>query len=175
MLLDICKINWKFTQYIACFHGAILKKMCIYPKTQNSTTKAWKNLMFPPKIFYMSKNIDTEAENLVLQNTLHWFRVNNNALSLFIYILFVFYLTINLFLFIILMLTIGAWLSLVERCVRDAEVASSNLVAPTKTVSVSYRSCFFIAVSPAKMPHFISIPIPLFPLRLFTRFSLVNM
>lgn len=25
----------------------------------------------------------------------------------------------------------GAWLSLVERCVRDAEVASSNLVAPT--------------------------------------------
>ena len=25
---------------------------------------------------------------------------------------------------------IGAWLSLVERCVRDAEVASSNLVAP---------------------------------------------
>ena len=24
----------------------------------------------------------------------------------------------------------GAWLSLVERCVRDAEVASSNLVAP---------------------------------------------
>ena len=25
-----------------------------------------------------------------------------------------------------------AWLSLVERCVRDAEVASSNLVASTK-------------------------------------------
>ena len=46
-------------------------------------------------------------------------------------ILFVFHLTINLFLFIILLLPIGAWLSLVERCVRDAEVASSNLVAPT--------------------------------------------
>ena len=27
---------------------------------------------------------------------------------------------------------IDAWLSLVERCVRDAEVASSNLVATTK-------------------------------------------
>ena len=26
---------------------------------------------------------------------------------------------------------IGVWLSLVERCVRDAEVASSNLVAST--------------------------------------------
>ena len=26
----------------------------------------------------------------------------------------------------------GMWLSLVERCVRDAEVASSNLVATTK-------------------------------------------
>ena len=26
---------------------------------------------------------------------------------------------------------IGAWLSLVERCVRDAEVAGSNPVAPT--------------------------------------------
>ena len=30
------------------------------------------------------------------------------------------------------MLIIVAWLSLVERCVRDAEVASSNLVATTK-------------------------------------------
>ena len=49
-------------------------------------------------------------------------------------ILFVFHLTINLFLFIILLLPIGAWLSLVERCVRDAEVASSNLVAPTKNL-----------------------------------------
>ena len=28
---------------------------------------------------------------------------------------------------------IEAWLSLVERCVRDAEVASSNLVASTYT------------------------------------------
>ena len=27
--------------------------------------------------------------------------------------------------------THGAWLSLVERCVRDAEVAGSNPVAPT--------------------------------------------
>ena len=32
--------------------------------------------------------------------------------------------------------TIGAWLSLVERCVRDAEVAGSNPVAPIKTPQV---------------------------------------
>ena len=32
---------------------------------------------------------------------------------------------------IILTYVIEAWLSLVERCVRDAEVASSNLVAST--------------------------------------------
>ena len=30
----------------------------------------------------------------------------------------------------------GAWLSLVERCVRDAEVAGSNPVAPIKTPQV---------------------------------------
>lgn len=30
------------------------------------------------------------------------------------------------------MLIFDAWLSLVEHCVRDAEVASSNLVATTK-------------------------------------------
>ena len=34
---------------------------------------------------------------------------------------------------IILTYVIEAWLSLVERCVRDAEVASSNLVASTYT------------------------------------------
>ena len=34
---------------------------------------------------------------------------------------------------------IGAWLSLVERCVRDAEVASSNLVAPTLKDAVKSR------------------------------------
>ena len=33
--------------------------------------------------------------------------------------------------YIILTSVIEAWLSLVERCVRDAEVASSNLVAST--------------------------------------------
>ena len=31
------------------------------------------------------------------------------------------------------LIRLGVWLSLVERCVRDAEVASSNLVAPTFT------------------------------------------
>ena len=36
---------------------------------------------------------------------------------------------------------IEAWLSLVERCVRDAEVASSNLVIPTRKKHA--KACFF--------------------------------
>ena len=34
---------------------------------------------------------------------------------------------------------IGAWLSLVERCVRDAEVAGSNPVAPTFPKPLFYK------------------------------------
>ena len=42
-----------------------------------------------------------------------------------------------------------AWLSLVERCVRDAEVASSNLVASTDRKSVIYKGLrFFILKFP---------------------------
>ena len=43
----------------------------------------------------------------------------------------------------------GAWLSLVERCVRDAEVAGSNPVAPTKKDSFA-RQCeaiFFVDIT----------------------------
>ena len=36
------------------------------------------------------------------------------------------------------------WLSLVERCVRDAEAASSNLVIPTITDSHKPNDCPFI-------------------------------
>ncbi len=39
----------------------------------------------------------------------------------------------------------GVWLSLVERCVRDAEVASSNLVTPTiEKQNTLVVFCFFI-------------------------------
>jgi hypothetical protein len=31
--------------------------------------------------------------------------------------------------------SVGTWLSLVERCVRDAEVAGSNPVVPTKDIN----------------------------------------
>ena len=60
--------------------------------------------------------------------------------TVIIVIIFVFYLTINLFLYIILLLPIGAWLSLVERCVRDAEVAGSNPVAPSKYKDIDFWS-----------------------------------
>ena len=43
-----------------------------------------------------------------------------------------------LLIYIILPNVIEAWLSLVERCVRDAEVASSNLVASILYESYSY-------------------------------------
>lgn len=38
---------------------------------------------------------------------------------------------VNRYKFCAVMLIFDAWLSLVEHCVRDAEVASSNLVAST--------------------------------------------
>ena len=38
-----------------------------------------------------------------------------------------------------------AWLSLVERCVRDAEVAGSNPVASTKALRIPWlRDSFFV-------------------------------
>ena len=40
---------------------------------------------------------------------------------------------------------IGMWLSLVERCVRDAEVAGSNPVIPTIETKAPVRRGFFIA------------------------------
>ena len=96
------------------------------------------------------------------------FRVQGSVLEYFTNffnfssILFVFHLTINLFLFIILLLPIGAWLSLVERCVRDAEVASSNLVAPTKNLFPVYLgtgflfSVLFFAI-PSAIPKIINM------------------
>ena len=47
---------------------------------------------------------------------------------------------------IILTYVIEAWLSLVERCVRDAEVASSNLVATTK--KTPSHTCEGVFLSP---------------------------
>ena len=41
-------------------------------------------------------------------------------------------------------LNIDAWLSLVERCVRDAEVAGSNPVASTKKTSTLLSVLVFI-------------------------------
>ncbi len=41
-------------------------------------------------------------------------------------------------------LTDGAWLSLVERCVRDAEVACSNHVAPSRSLEILISGLFFI-------------------------------
>ena len=45
------------------------------------------------------------------------------------------------------MLIIVAWLSLVERCVRDAEVASSNLVATTKKTPSHMCEGVFLVVA----------------------------
>ncbi len=41
--------------------------------------------------------------------------------------------------------SIGAWLSLVERSVRDAEVGGSNPLAPTMMLTGSVGSRFFVA------------------------------
>ena len=41
---------------------------------------------------------------------------------------------------------IGAWLSLVERCVRDAEVAGSNPVAPTYREPLCIKGSFLICL-----------------------------
>ena len=42
--------------------------------------------------------------------------------------------------------TIGAWLSLVERCVRDAEVACSNHVAPSKKINPRFSEGLFFSM-----------------------------
>ena len=42
--------------------------------------------------------------------------------------------------------SIGAWLSLVERSVRDAEVGGSNPLAPTMMLTGSIRSRFFVVL-----------------------------
>lgn len=51
----------------------------------------------------------------------------------------------------VLINTIGAWLSLVERFVRDEEVVGSNPVAPIFL-------CTKISEFPAKISHLISYP-----------------
>ena len=43
-----------------------------------------------------------------------------------------------------------AWLSLVERCVRDAEVAGSNPVASTKTSEMRVSGVFFVFTDTGK-------------------------
>ena len=57
---------------------------------------------------------------------------------------------------IILTYVIEAWLSLVERCVRDAEVASSNLVASTYTntrpVGQAVKTTPSHGVNPVRFP-----------------------
>ena len=42
---------------------------------------------------------------------------------------------------------IGAWLSLVERCVRDAEVAGSNPVAPTYREPLCIKGSFLVGLN----------------------------
>ena len=42
---------------------------------------------------------------------------------------------------------IGAWLSLVERCVRDAEVAGSNPVAPTYREPLCIKGSFLVCLN----------------------------
>ena len=42
------------------------------------------------------------------------------------------------------LMVVGMWLSLVECCVRDAEVASSNLVIPTTKNAVFLRRFYFL-------------------------------
>ena len=41
----------------------------------------------------------------------------------------------------------GMWLSLVERCVRDAEAASSNLVIPTKSLNRMIGTFIFVNIN----------------------------
>ena len=43
--------------------------------------------------------------------------------------------------------SIGAWLSLVERCVRDAEVAGSNPVAPTYREPLCIKGSFLVCLN----------------------------
>ena len=47
------------------------------------------------------------------------------------------------------------WLSLVERCVRDAEAASSNLVIPTIKSDLFQQVAFFISVLSLEFKIFI--------------------